>query len=53
MDNCESLPVSGWNSSDFLVDPYTYDYWTVSFVKTSLRARPLICILAACLLSRQ
>lgn len=29
-DNCESLPVSGFNSSDILVDPYTYDYWKVS-----------------------
>lgn len=29
--NCESLPVSGFNSSDFLVDPYTYDYWNPGF----------------------
>ncbi|WVQ83467.1 hypothetical protein IAT38_005608 [Cryptococcus sp. DSM 104549] len=29
--NCESLPVSGFNSSDFLVDPYTYDYWHPGF----------------------
>ncbi|WVQ74652.1 hypothetical protein IAR50_004254 [Cryptococcus sp. DSM 104548] len=29
--NCESLPVSGFNSSDILVDPYTYDYWTPAF----------------------
>ncbi|OXB34748.1 hypothetical protein LQV05_003143 [Cryptococcus neoformans] len=29
--NCESLPVSGFNSSDILVDPYTYDYWTPGF----------------------
>ena len=28
--NCEKLPVSGFNSSDILVDPYTYDYWNVS-----------------------
>lgn len=28
--NCETLPVSGFNSSDILVDPYTYDYWNVS-----------------------
>ncbi|KAJ9125075.1 hypothetical protein QFC22_000028 [Naganishia vaughanmartiniae] len=31
VDNCESLPVSGFNSSDFLVDPYTYDYWNPAF----------------------
>ncbi|TXT08809.1 hypothetical protein VHUM_02937 [Vanrija humicola] len=30
-DNCESLPVSGFTSSDFLVDPYTYDYWNPGF----------------------
>ncbi|TYJ53503.1 hypothetical protein B9479_005889 [Cryptococcus floricola] len=37
--NCESLPVSGFNSSDILsgddtylsADPYTYDYWTPAF----------------------
>jgi hypothetical protein len=28
--NCDKLPVSGFNSSDILVDPYTYDYWNVS-----------------------
>ncbi|KAM0753492.1 putative arylsulfatase precursor [Meredithblackwellia eburnea MCA 4105] len=26
VDNCASKPVSGYNGSDFLVDPYTYDY---------------------------
>ncbi|WVQ83413.1 hypothetical protein IAT38_005554 [Cryptococcus sp. DSM 104549] len=30
-ENCESLPVSGYNSSDILVDPYTYDYWHPGF----------------------
>jgi N-acetylglucosamine-6-sulfatase len=31
VENCERLPVSGFNSSDFLVDPYTYDYWNPAF----------------------
>lgn len=30
-ENCVSMPVSGFNGSDFLVDPYTYDYWTPGF----------------------
>lgn len=51
--NCESLPVSGYvrivylsgesptdaqNSSDILVDPYTYDYWNVSGLEQRSRA---------------
>lgn len=35
VDNCERLPVSGFNSSDFLVDPYTYDYWHPAFSRDS------------------
>ncbi|KLT43770.1 putative arylsulfatase precursor [Cutaneotrichosporon oleaginosum] len=30
-ENCESMPVSGFTSSDILVDPYTYDYWNPGF----------------------
>jgi len=29
--NCVELPVSGFNGSDMLVDPYTYDYWSPGF----------------------
>ncbi|GMK57933.1 hypothetical protein CspeluHIS016_0407670 [Cutaneotrichosporon spelunceum] len=29
--NCVELPVSGFNASDMLVDPYTYDYWRPGF----------------------
>ncbi|KLT43955.1 putative arylsulfatase precursor [Cutaneotrichosporon oleaginosum] len=29
--NCVELPVSGFNASDILVDPYTYDYWRPAF----------------------
>ena len=33
--NCVDLPVSGFNSSDILVDPYTYDYWHPGFSRDS------------------
>lgn len=30
-----SLPATGFNSSDFLVDPHAYDYWNASIVRNS------------------
>ncbi|KAK4688406.1 hypothetical protein P7C73_g1707, partial [Tremellales sp. Uapishka_1] len=38
-ENCESLPVSGFNSSDILVDPYTYDYWKPGFSRDNGAAK--------------
>ncbi|EKD03024.1 arylsulfatase precursor [Trichosporon asahii var. asahii CBS 8904] len=31
IDNCASLPVSGVTEGEFLVDPWTYDYWSPGF----------------------
>lgn len=30
-ENCAALPVSGVTEGEFLVDPWTYDYWSAGF----------------------
>lgn len=34
-ENCASLPVSGVTEGEFLVDPWTYDYWAPGFCSST------------------